>query len=256
LEEELYRQLLLGITSSGMEDFNSFYIFDGNKCAFDCISNLILSDDIEHQNQFIYLYGNEYCGKSHLLKIAFSEAQKKGYPAIYFDLSQYVDMDPGTILDGVEDLTVICIDNVDKIKNSWEWQSELFSLYNRWMSRRSGAFIVAANDVADNVGFSKPDLITRLLSGVTLELEVVPLDLLPELLVMREKWRGGELNIKQAKTLVNNFPNIVDCLKALDELDNIWMEKKIKYSDRKNEGKFQPKAFHEFIARFKNRLQK
>jgi hypothetical protein len=124
------------------------------------------------------------------------------------------------------------------------------------MSRRSGAFIVAANDVADNVGFSKPDLITRLLSGVTLELEVVPLDLLPELLVMREKWRGGELNIKQAKTLVNNFPNIVDCLKALDELDNIWMEKKIKYSYRKNEGKFQPKAFDEFIARFKNRLQK
>ena len=48
----------------------------------------------------------------------------------------------------------------------------------------------------------------------------------------------------------------IDCLKALDELDNMWMEKKIKYSFRRNEGKFQPKAFDEFIARFKNKLKK
>lgn len=94
----------------------------------------------EHSG-YIYLWAREGAGRSHLLHAACAELSQRG------DAVGYVPLDKRTwfvpeVLDGMEHLSLVCIDNIECIAGDELWEMAIFDLYNRILNR--------ANTVVDH----------------------------------------------------------------------------------------------------------
>ncbi len=111
----------------------------------------------------IYLWGAGGVGKSHQLQ-ALCRAQGEGSrPSVYLPLGEIRSLSPG-ILEGVEELSVVCIDDVHLAAGDPEWELALFGLTNR--CRDTGCVLVlAARGSPTQLGIALPDLASRLAWG-------------------------------------------------------------------------------------------
>ncbi|VFS78693.1 DnaA-homolog protein hda [Raoultella planticola] len=69
-------------------------------------------------------------GRSHLLHAACAELSQRG------DAVGYVPLDKRTwfvpeVLDGMEQLSLVCIDNIECVAGDEPWEMAIFNLYNR-----------------------------------------------------------------------------------------------------------------------------
>ena len=80
----------------------------------------------EHSG-YIYLWAREGAGRSHLLHAACAELSQRG------DAVGYVPLDKRTwfvpeVLDGMEHLSLVCIDNIECIAGDELWEMAIFDL--------------------------------------------------------------------------------------------------------------------------------
>lgn len=108
----------------------------------------------------LYLWGGHGTGKSHLLQASCHAAAARGEGAVYLPLVQAGEFTP-EILDGLESLSLICVDDIQAIAGQADWEQRLFHLYNQ--AREQGRSIVITGDrPAHSLGLGLPDLLTRL----------------------------------------------------------------------------------------------
>ncbi|MGN1392666.1 MAG: DnaA ATPase domain-containing protein [Succinivibrionaceae bacterium] len=227
----MYHQIPLNIgVSETVSSIASFVVDACNSVPFNFIKKIVKQDDYS-TSKFIYLLGEHNSGKTHLLQAAVNEAEKHAFRSIYFDVSQYNDVEPGYLLQGIEDLDLICIDNIGAVAGNPSWEAEIFYLYNRWLNKQHGAFIVSSQLEVGELPFKKPDLITRLSSGYTLTMKMLPRIKFTEVLMKREEIRGGLLPLKRAETIVKSFEDLEDCVAVLDAYDVAVLEGKKKFSE-------------------------
>lgn len=120
---------------------------------------------------FLYLFGPAAVGKTHLLQGACAEVARRGCQASFFPLG-LAGLDPG-VLEGVEDMALVALDDLERIAGDPDWERALFGLYNRL--REQGHTLIAAAGVApDGLGLDLPDLRSRLQWGPRYRLQ--PLD--------------------------------------------------------------------------------
>lgn len=112
------------------------------------------------QERQLYLWGPRGVGKSHLLQ-ALCRAQGEGArPSVYLPLREILTLSP-RILEGVEDLSVVCVDDVHLAGGDADWELALFGLSNR--CRDTGCVLVlAARGAPNHLGIGLPDLASRL----------------------------------------------------------------------------------------------
>lgn len=190
-------------------------------------------NDLYNDGRFLYLYGPEGAGKTHLLKSAANEAQKKGLSWVAVDISDIMALDNPNMLYGLEqNCQVICLDNIDAIAGKPDWEAELFELYNRWQSAEAGVFIVTATASPEELGFKKRDLITRLESGASLAIQPLPATRVAEALVAREKEKGNVLSMRNAQLIAKRYNNMSDAVVALNKMVKLVMSnKRQKFTD-------------------------
>lgn len=226
-----YHQIPLGLgVDETTEMMSSFVVDPCNEVPFNFVNQTVLQD-LKQTSKFIYLYGEEGSGKTHLMRATIKEIEKRGFSSIFINLADYIDMSPSYLLQGVENIDFICFDNFDVVAGNYEWESELFDLYNRWLRIQRGVFVVIASKPQDSLNVAKRDLVTRLLSGTTLHIKQLPKEVLADLLIKREALRGGILPQKRAETIVKEFNNIKDCMNVLDEFDKAVLEQKKKFTE-------------------------
>ncbi len=213
------------------ETLESFFVADNNKIAYKCITN-ILSSDLTQSRNFVYLYGMRGTGKSHLLKAVTRSSQKNGLASIYLNLGDWLDYNPVSFLAEVETFQVICLDNIDIIAGNSDWETELFSLYNRWISKGEGLFIVTSHNLPSEGGFLKNELVTRLQSGITLGIKELTYESMEDILIYREELRGGVLPRNLAKEIVHKLKDMPNCLDALQKIDTLALEAKKRINRR------------------------
>jgi len=168
--------------------------------------------------QFIYLWGPSGIGKTHLLQAACRTAAERGAGCAYLPLRRFGEI-PLAILDGLEDLALVCVDDIQCVAGRKDWETALFHLYNRL--RDGGAHLIISADAGPaGVGIALPDLASRLAWGLVLQL--VPLDDYSKraALQLRAHARGFELPDSVARYLLRRSPRDMPALfELLDRLD-------------------------------------
>jgi len=209
MSSDLRQQLPLRI---GLRDSATFANFFSG-------SNAAVSHALQRQCEpFIYLWGARGSGKSHLLQAACHTVTEAGGGAAYLPLGELSAMPP-QLLEGMEQMALVCIDDVDNIVGNAEWEQALFHLYNRM--RDSGRHLVVAGLASPlALGLQLPDLVSRLSWGPVFQLQVLGDEGKAAALRLRALQRGMEMSPDVANYLLNHAPRDMHALFALlDELD-------------------------------------
>jgi DnaA family protein len=129
-----------------------------------------------------------------------------------------LDLTPA-VLEGLEQMEIVCLDDVHAIAGNETWERALFDVFNRL--RDSGStLLVSAEKRPDQSGFGLPDLVSRLGWGVTYTLKPLDEDDVLKALGCRANARGLELPDDTAQFLLRRFPRDLPSLFALfDTLD-------------------------------------
>jgi DnaA family protein len=123
------------------------------------------------------------------------------------------------LFEGLENLDLVCIDDVDAISNVSEWEQALFHLYNRARTSKT-RLILSSHSVPRSCGLQLKDLVSRLSWGLVLQ--VNELDDPDKILAMqiRAKQRGIDLPVQVGEYLLRRQPrNIKSLFDLLDSLD-------------------------------------
>jgi DnaA family protein len=187
-------------------------------------SNLQVLEEIQHMaqgqgEQFVYLWGREGVGRSHLLQGACHLAARHGVAAVYLPLADLQQRNPVTLFDGLERVSLVCLDDIDVIAGNKPWEEILFYLFNR-LRTANHRLLVAASCTPQSLSFSLADLQSRLAWGVTYQIHGLDEEELLAALQLRARQRGLELSKEVGTFLVRRFERSMPLLYSLlDKLD-------------------------------------
>lgn len=164
--------------------------------------------------RFIYLWGSDGVGKSHLLQAACHAATENG--SVYLPLNE-----PGLapeMLEGLEQMAVVAVDNLDAIAGQRDWETALFHLYNRIRDQGHGVLLIAANQPLAASAITLPDLRSRLAWGLVFQLHSLSDAEKLAALQQRAHQRGFELSEDVGRYLLRHYQRDMSALFELLEL--------------------------------------
>ena len=164
----------------------------------------------------ILVYGPAGSGKSHLLQ---ASCQAMSSAGIYLPLSELRQYAPAEVLQGVEELDLVCLDDVHVVLGDAGWELALFNLCNR--ARERGCRLLMAADAAPRVlSVDLQDLRSRLSWGVVYQLAQPDDEQKAAILQFRASRRGLVLSAEVVNYIVSRAPRALDqLLDLLDVLD-------------------------------------
>jgi len=170
------------------------------------------------EEKLVFVAGARGMGKTHLLQAACHSASQCDRTSTYLPLQELLELAP-TILEDLEQLDLICLDDVAAIAGHAVWERGVFDLFNR-VRAAGGTLLVAGEQRPDQSGFALPDLVSRLGWGVTYTLKPLADDDVIASLACRAQGRGLELPEDTAQFMLRRFPRDLPTLFALfDTLD-------------------------------------
>ena len=216
-------QFTLAVTLPDDETLHSFYGADSSPAV-----QFILQYLQPGQAQLpLYLFGASGSGKSHLLYAACVQAQELGLTSQLLVLDDFRQYSP-RLFDGLEQLDLVCLDNIQAIAGDSHWQVALFDLYNR-MVEQGKKLIIVADEAPTQLGISLPDLVSRLQACTSFQLRLLSDDDKQKLLQQKARLRGIELPDEVARFLFNrqqrDLRALVDILDKLDKASMVHQRK-------------------------------
>ncbi len=214
-----FQQLSLAIKLDDQATFENFYAPRGSTQH---LATLILQDS---RQSLAYLVGSSGCGLSHLLQAACQKSPlQRSSDAIYLPMRELVDYEPAEVLDGLQGLSLVCVDDLHSVAGQAQWQLGLFNFFNQ--CRESGTRMVfASHKLPENLGVQLPDLLSRLQSGLIHRLIDYRDEDLRRLLQFRANGRGLYLPDEAAKYLLSRLSRDTKSLiGALETLDQVSLQ--------------------------------
>lgn len=199
--------------------FSNFFFSQDNKLLANILKNFV---EDSNQEKFFYLWGHKESGKTHLLQACCSLALEKNISAIYISLDNLLinqDKLHSNFFDGLENLSLLCIDDLQLIINNHQLEESLFYLFNNILANQH-KLIVSANCVPSNLEIHLPDLKSRMTWGITYYLHGLTEKEKITALIMRAEQIGLQLNETVANFLLarlsRNTGELFDTLELLD----------------------------------------
>lgn len=214
----VFQQLPLALQLRDDATFDNFFAAD-NQLLVDQLRQFLSNE--EH---YLFLYGTEGSGRSHLLQSLCHSAQDQDISAVYFPLQDCKDYPPEQLFDGLEAVDLICLDDVDAILGDDAWEQALFNLFNR-LQACGGKLLVSANSAVRELPLSLPDLASRLSWGSVFKVNSLTEAQLVALIIFRAELRGLELSEDVAQFIYNRCQRDTQALIAvLDRLDKASLQ--------------------------------
>ncbi|MGD9889549.1 MAG: DnaA regulatory inactivator Hda [Halothiobacillaceae bacterium] len=171
----------------------------------------------------LYLFGASGCGKTHLLQAACQRMGTHGLPAAYLSLAEALH--PG-VLDGLEQLGLVALDDIQAVMGQDMWELALFDLINR-LREQQVPLLLAADAPPSMLAVNLPDLASRLAWGPVLRLEVLDDAGKREVLRAHAEARGMELPDDVIYFMFAHLPRgLPSLLAGLEQLDAASMVQK------------------------------
>lgn len=212
------QQLALDLCLRDDANFANFY--SGENAEIIELLNNLATNKI---SRVIYLWGENGCGKSHLLTACcqkFSEI-KNSQPISYLPLSEYNNFS-SEILDNMENLALLCLDDIDFVLGNKDWETAIFAYYNRLFdSANHSVMIITASTPPKNLHFALPDLQSRLSNSIIFQVHALNDTQKIAALQLRATSLGLILSDEAAKFLLTHYnrdtKELFATLKQLDQ---------------------------------------
>ncbi len=202
-------QLSLAVALDTEATFKNFYAPFGTlqHTAMKCLS--------ERSEEYIFLSGNAGTGLSHLLQAAC----KLERDSIYLNLGLLDGNSTDKIFDGLEQMSLVCLDDIHIILSNQCRQKAIFHFFNR-CSENGTRLVLASHKRLNSINIRFPDLVTRLKSGVVLHFEDYRDDDLLNLIKYRATLMGLNFTHDWAVYIFNRTKrtagSVVDALRKID----------------------------------------
>ena len=213
------RQLTLGVQLNDDASFENFYCSSDERD-----SNRQIVQALQRQceglgEQFIFLWGAAGSGVSHLLQAACHRAGELGKGVQYWPLQELIEVPPQQLLDGMQQMQLVCLDNLDAIAGRPEWEGGVFHLFNQLRDLEI-PLLVGANKGPRELGVTLPDLQSRLQFGLVFQVASLGDDAKIAALQHRAAIRGMQLSDDVAAYILHRMPrDSAQLFSVLDQLD-------------------------------------
>lgn len=169
----------------------------------------------------VYLWSTDATGKTHLLQ-ALCHTLAQGQ-AIYLPLKELAQLS-AEMLEGLEQFSLVCLDDVQCIAGRADWELGLFHLYNR-LREQAGHLCITSHVSPEQLNIQLADLLSRLKWGPVFQLQALKDADKVKAMQLRASLRGFELADEVAKFLLNRYPRDLHNLFALlDKLDSASLQ--------------------------------
>lgn len=195
----LHPQLPLGFEPSELFTFESF-VAENNAVAVGLAQQTALGMG-EKQ---LYFWGGSALGKSHLLQAVCNLAAKNKRTACYLTRTE-IDTQASSVLDGLEQIDMICLDDVESWLQDDDWEIALFDLINR-VRENEGSLMMASANPPDESFVKLADLRSRLAWGPVFQLQNLSDAGKYQALRFRAQQSGLELPENVADYLMSRYP--------------------------------------------------
>lgn len=206
-------QLPLGVTFREHAVFDDFLPGDNAQTLGALRHALARLDDT-----LIYLWGASGSGLSHLLQASVHELQGQGLTVMYLPVTDCLDYGLQA-LEGLDEMDVVALDDIDLIAGRPEWQEAVFHLFNRL--RDSGRLLLVTSHASPlQQPIELPDLRSRLSWGLTFQVQPLSDEQKLDWLVWKARRRGLTLEADVAAFLINRVArSMVTLVEAFERLD-------------------------------------
>ncbi|MCK4834366.1 MAG: DnaA regulatory inactivator Hda [Gammaproteobacteria bacterium] len=192
-------QLPLGFEPGELFTFDSYVA--GNNSVAVGLAQQMASGEGEKQ---LYFWGSSGLGKSHLLQASCNLAAKKQRTVCYLTPAEIAGQSTD-IFDGLEQIELICLDDIEAWLIDAAWETALFDLINRVRENSSCLMLASAHPLEEN--FVKlPDLRSRLSWGPVFHLQGITDKEKYQALSYRARQSGLELPENVADYLMQRYP--------------------------------------------------
>ncbi|MFT6389853.1 MAG: DnaA family protein [Cellvibrionaceae bacterium] len=212
----MYKQIPLAISPDTGLTFDNFYQSDPVKPIISELKKFV-SNLESHGGPFLYLWGEKESGVTHLLNAVQNHSSSLSMQ--YLPLEELIQYSPFDILEGVEQMDLVCIDDIDYLESNSQWQESIFYLYNRL---RDGGkkLVVGGHQPPTKIALTLSDLQSRLQWGITLCLHGLTNEDKPLAIQFYAKSVGMELTNEVARYLMQRTDRssraLFDLMKRLD----------------------------------------
>lgn len=217
--EPIQTSLDLKIDDKGLLDL---FIKDKNELLVESLKQACTN----RPHELFYIYGQEGCGKTHLLTALYRNCDNKINDIFYIDL-KLVKSVSHMLLFSTNPYKINILDNIDAIAQDDNWELALFAFFNRWSDTKEGTLICSANNAPSQINFNKKDLNTRFSQGICFHMENLDEKGCIRAIQLRAKKRGFVLNDNVCSFLIKNLNRHMPTLiQALDKLDKLSLNEK------------------------------
>lgn len=210
----LHEQLPLAVQLRDDATFDNFVLGE-NGLLVNELRRLVLDGE-----DYIYLYGASGSGRSHLLQAACRSFNQQGRRAIYLPLYELQHYAADDVFAGVNESSLICLDDIDAVVGKPHWEEALFYFFNQIRDADS-RLVIAAPCAVRELSVHLADLASRLSWGVLYQLKSLNDDDRIQVLRLRAEQRGLELNDEVSHFIYYRCQrDMVTLMSTLDRLDH------------------------------------
>ncbi|MDW3094188.1 MAG: DnaA regulatory inactivator Hda [Gammaproteobacteria bacterium] len=175
----------------------------------------------------IFLWGVEGTGKTHLLQAMCRIASESHKRAMYIPMKDLLTQDPASIGE-LQDLDLVCIDDVQVIAKNPQWEKALFNFINHHRSQKTIIVISSLSEPTETL-FELADLNSRAVWGPVYKLTPLEEPQLNDALNFHVKVRGLDLSDEVKNYLLTRYKRDVSSMvKMVDVLDKASLEEQRK----------------------------
>jgi DnaA-homolog protein len=205
-------QLTLGIRLNDECCFDNYLVSAANSALLETLLKPA------HNQKWLFVRAEKGAGLTHLLQALCQAEQEAEHPALYLPLAEPRQFGPD-ILQGVQSMSLLCIDNLDAVCGDDAWERALFIALNDIVAGHT-RLVLGANSVPQYLPIKMPDLRSRLQAAPVYQLREPTDEEKLELLRLRAGRRGMRLSEEVASYIFTRSERSLSALmQVLEALD-------------------------------------
>ena len=195
----IHPQLPLGFEPGELYTFDSFVVGENTVAAA-----LAQQTALGLGEKQMYFWGEQGLGKSHLLQACCNLAAKNNRTVCYLTPAE-ISNQSADMFDGLEQINLICLDDIETWLVSDIWETALFNLINR-VREANQCLLLSSAKTPDDAFVQLPDLRSRLSWGPIFQMHSLSDKEKYQALKYRAKQNGLELPENVADYLMQRYP--------------------------------------------------